>query len=244
MDGFLPKDTENLRLPKLPTTRRRSSLSSMSSVNITRTSLPKTPLYAQYPIANRILDIFNDPIALNGALKAVIFSYGARSGLSRGTITEAASLSLMNRSNVRAWFCRTGGNELTFNSLHSAMFSNISNNRSLVSVDLYINHMLPAFANTLRRLAKSRSETYSLRMLHEAIILPLFQLRCPKKCDNGGFILADFTAANRGYFCKRFESLFKTESLERVDWFRKHCLSKLNKKAHCDSQHTPSYKFY
>lgn len=204
---YLEENEKILKLPNICTGSNKREF-----IPLEQTSLPPISYYSRYPISKQLRSIHLDKRVLNGALKSSIFGYTSKSINFRGFISLSVSLNLLVKCKVRSWFCQCGGDMLDFDGLHGELFLRLSQNRSHMSVDLYIDQMLPKLTKILHQTAKSNCETFTVRMLQEAILLPMFQLHNKYECGQSNYIVLDFTMSNRGYFAKRYTRNSRTDN--------------------------------
>lgn len=187
-----------------------------SDVSVSETHVPGGACFADLKLAACFRRIYStkDKEFLRGGLKGIIMNHCTRYGLHSGTISEGASYQLLVFAKLSDWCKENGMPAVVFSGIHSSTFHILSSHRLRMTVDLYIDHFLPALAKRLRE--ETGIPEVQSQMLYEAIVFPMFGRNLGKAILLRGNILVDFTSVNRGYFSKRFEALQNLKSFSAI----------------------------
>ncbi|CAH8855189.1 unnamed protein product [Trichobilharzia szidati] len=151
-----------------------------------------------------------------GALKAFIYAQISRYTLYHGCIGERHSFLLLTTTKVVDCLTQTCLPYLNIRGIHSAKFYAISNYRSLMSVDLYIEKFLPDFLRVLSsEKYKNNYPMMKLSQMFDIMLKPLFDESQKRICTIKNRSVINFTQSYRNMFATRTE-LLSTHG--RVPW--------------------------
>lgn len=154
----------------------------------------------------------NDDITCGALLVAIVQQPGSFRCCG---INEISSMRLLRTITTPASLKKMKLTFLLFRGIHSATFCAVSNNRIMITIDLYIKRFLPVFVRKLRETSKSKEITVTA-FLH-GMINPFLEGMHP--VGNTGKAIVQFAALHRKHYSTERSSRLPSKYGPRTSTF-------------------------